>query len=80
MELFVITLLICTDLVTAQFTVTRLEERDNFVWSGASIECDSFTDNTANDNGPGGCKCENSLTFSTENTECVSYSNEGEWP
>ena len=73
-------LLMCTGLATAQFTVTRAEERDSFVWSGESIDCNRFTDNTANGNGRGnGCQCETDLTFSTENNRCESYVNEGEW-
>ena len=78
MKWFVVALLICTGLVAAQFDVTRLETGDSFVWSSSSIDSKSFTDNTANDNGHSG-QCENALTYSTENNECVSYHNEGEW-
>ena len=79
MEWFVIliALLVSTRLVTAQFNVTRLETGDSFVWSSSSIDSNSFTDNTANDNGPSG-QCEYALTFSTEYNKCVSYHNEGE--
>ena len=72
------TLLICTGSVSAQFTVTRGEKRDSFVWSGESIDCNRFTDNTSN-NGLNGCQCKTGLTFSTENNRCESYVNEGEW-
>ena len=73
-------LLICTglQLLIAQFNVTRLEESDTIFWSGTSINCTSFTNNTATWNGPSSCTCENALTFSTENNKCVSYANEGE--
>ena len=68
-------LLICTGSVTGQFfTVTRVEERDSFVWSGASIECNRFIG--SDPAGPNGCQCENFLTFSTENNKCESYGGE----
>ena len=71
--------LICTDTVTGQFTVTRAEDKDGFLWSGTSINCNHFTDNTAFNIGSNGCLCYTSLTFSTENNKCESYVNEGEW-
>ena len=77
-RLFILPLLICTTWVAGQFSVTRLETRDSFVWSGSSIDCTSFTGGTAASDGEDGCECGAGLTFSTENNECISYNNEGE--
>ena len=67
-------LLICTGSVTGQFTVTRVEERDSFVWSDASIECNRFNGAIVGPNGS--CLCENFLTFFTETNRCDSYEGE----
>ena len=77
MERHILLLLISTSLVTAQFIVTRHEKADNFIWIGATFDCNTFTDGTATWYGDDGCECNSGWTFSTENNQCVSYVNEG---
>ena len=79
MEWHILLLLISTSLVTAQFNVTRQEDADIFVWTGATLDCTSFTDGTATwYGGSDGCECNSGWTFSTQNNKCGSYVNEGE--
>ena len=79
MERFILALLVCTNLVTAPFNVTRLEEGDRFVWPDSGISCYKFTDGTGEpyDHDGNICKCPNDInhlgTFSTESNECESY-------
>ena len=75
MKRFILALMICTSLVAAQFTVTRREEGDNFVWSSSTVHCNDFTDTHWYSSD--GCECNGDLTFSTEIKGCKSYENEG---
>ena len=78
MERFILLLLICTSLVSAQFNVTRGEKGDTFVWVGSRIDCGTFTGGTATWYGNDACECNSAWTFSTQTNECVSYANDGE--
>ena len=80
----ILPLLICTNLVTAPFSVTRREKGDRFVWSGSgrTINCAIFTRGTAwyHDDA---CECNTDLldnpgTFSTQSNKCEYYVDEGE--
>ena len=77
MERFILTLLICTSLVTALFNVTRREKGDYFV-SDSVHNCGEFCQGTCwkslyHDDV---CECDIAnylMTFSTQSHMCESY-------